>query len=126
MATFGDRLRRLRTENNLTQDDLAEIFHKTKATISNYETGRYEPSLDIIIDLADHFNVSIDFLMGRTDRPHEIPGEALSKELKELIDNGDIKYIDAIKDAKQQGLSPEAVQEIIKIFSDLDKFKNKE
>lgn len=48
---------------------LAEAIDTTKATISNFENAQRNPSLEMLIKLADYFNVSIDFLIGRTNDP---------------------------------------------------------
>ena len=67
--TFQERLRLLRTEKGLSQRQVAEEFGITKVGYQNYEAGRREPSLDALSALADFFNVSIDYLFGRTDNP---------------------------------------------------------
>lgn len=63
---LGERLVYLREEAGLTQEKLAAIFKTKKATISRYETGTREPKLDLLIEFADFFKVSIDYLVGRT------------------------------------------------------------
>ena len=67
--SFQERLRLLRTEKGLSQRQVAEEFGITKVGYQNYEAGRREPSLDALSALADFFNVSIDYLFGRTDNP---------------------------------------------------------
>jgi transcriptional regulator with XRE-family HTH domain len=64
---LGKRLMILREEAGLTQEKLAEIFNTKKATISRYETGTRDPKLDTLVDFADYFNVSTDYLLGRTE-----------------------------------------------------------
>ena len=64
---LGERLMLLREESGLTQEKLAEIFKTKKATISRYETGTRDPKLDMLIEFADFFDVSVDFLLGRTE-----------------------------------------------------------
>lgn len=64
---FGDRLKQLREESSLTQQELGEKINLTKANISKYETGRLQPNIDTINFLAKYFNVSTDYLLGRTD-----------------------------------------------------------
>lgn len=66
---FPSRLRELRTSNNLTLEELGKKVGSTRGTIGNYENGNKKPSLDTLIKLADYFNVSIDYLVGRTDDP---------------------------------------------------------
>lgn len=64
---FGERLKLLRNERNLTQEDIAEILNVGRPTIAGYETKGKEPNYDTLKKLADFFNVSIDYLLGRTD-----------------------------------------------------------
>lgn len=67
MASFGDRLKQLRKESNLTQQELACKFYLNKSSISRYENGTQLPEHDLLEKIADYFNVSIDYLLGRTD-----------------------------------------------------------
>ena len=69
MQTFSDRLIALRKERGLTQDDLAQIIHKKRSTVSGYETELKEPDFDVVCFLANYFGVSTDYLLGRTDEP---------------------------------------------------------
>ena len=64
MVDFGNRIKTLRQQNNLTQAQLAERLGLTKSVISAYETGLRMPSYDILISLARIFKVSTDFLLG--------------------------------------------------------------
>ena len=68
MSKFAARIRELRTAGNYTQEDLGEILGVKKYSIYTYEKGRSEPNIDGLIALADFFDVSIDYLVGRTDR----------------------------------------------------------
>ncbi|KDA51355.1 transcriptional regulator, XRE family [Leuconostoc mesenteroides subsp. cremoris T26] len=62
-----DRLRELRKERNVTQQELADDMLVTIRTLARYESGEREPRVSILIDLADYFKVSIDYLVGRID-----------------------------------------------------------
>lgn len=66
MDTFADRFRLLRNEANLSQAQLADLLELGKAAIGHYETGYRQPSLSILEQLATLFDVSTDFLLGRT------------------------------------------------------------
>lgn len=66
---FPERLKELRCSNNLTMEMLGNEIGSTRGTISNFENGYKKPSLDILIRIADYFNVSIDYLIGRTNDP---------------------------------------------------------
>ena len=67
MATFADRLRSLRKENNITQQELANKFFITKSAVSKYENGVNTPENKLLQELAGFFDVSVDYLLGRTD-----------------------------------------------------------
>ena len=56
----------LREEKGITQLELAGIIHVTRNTISSYETGTIQPSYSVLVRLADFYNVSLDYLFGRT------------------------------------------------------------
>lgn len=62
-----DRLKELREEVELNQEEVAKKISVTRATYSNYEIGRTEPSISILKDIANFYNVSIDYLCGNTN-----------------------------------------------------------
>lgn len=64
---FKERLKELRIEKNLTQDKLAKLVGMSKMTISHWESGYCEPSIAQLIILSDLFEVSVDYLIGKTD-----------------------------------------------------------
>ncbi|SHH54042.1 Helix-turn-helix domain-containing protein [Caloranaerobacter azorensis DSM 13643] len=66
-ATFGERFKQLRKEKNMTQEELAKKFFLNKSSISRYEQNKQVPEMDLLKGFADFFNVSIDYLLGRTD-----------------------------------------------------------
>ena len=63
-----NRIRDLREDRDLRQSDLAAATGIDQRTISNYETGKSNPDSDALIRLADFFNVSIDYLVGRVQQ----------------------------------------------------------
>lgn len=63
------RLRELRRKRNITQQRLALELHMSQNTISRYETGEREAGYAELIRIADYFNVSVDYLLERTDDP---------------------------------------------------------
>ena len=85
-----NRIRDLREDANLKQSDLAAATGIDQRTISNYETGKTYPDSYSLIKLADFFQVSIDYLVGRTDYDFSSAGkrialiEQIQKELDEL------------------------------------------
>lgn len=63
------RLKQIRKENGISQLKLAIELNTNQNTISRYETGEREPGINELIRIADYFNVSIDYLLERTDNP---------------------------------------------------------
>lgn len=61
---FKERLKQLRIETETKQEALARYLNVGISTVSMYETGQREPSLDILIKIAEYFNVSVDYLLG--------------------------------------------------------------
>lgn len=64
---FGNRIKKLRIENNLTQEELGKKLNVGKSTVANYESGYSEPEGEKISKLASIFNVSIDYLLGNNN-----------------------------------------------------------
>ena len=65
---YYPRLRDLREDADLTQTQLVRLLGMHKTTYTNYEQGKREPPLELIIRLAEFYNVSIDYIAGLTDR----------------------------------------------------------
>lgn len=63
------RLKELRKKKGISQLRLATDLNTTQNTISRYETGEREPGIEELLKIADYFNVSVDYLLGRTDDP---------------------------------------------------------
>lgn len=63
------RIRNLREDNDLTQKQIAGILLCDQSLYSKYERGEREIPLSLVIALADYYNVSVDYLVGRTDNP---------------------------------------------------------
>lgn len=65
--SFGIILKKLRQDNNLTQDELAKKIDTSRSNIANYENDKNMPSVDILEKLSKLFNVSTDYLLGKSD-----------------------------------------------------------
>lgn len=66
---FPVRLRKLRERTGRKQYAVAHCFGVSRRTLSRYEKGELEPTKQILVEMADYFEVSIDYLVGRTDNP---------------------------------------------------------
>lgn len=117
MAKFCDRLKALREDNDILSKDFAKAMNVESSTISNWERGARFPKEDMLIKIADYFNCSLDYLLGRTDNPdaviyttkygdetveievdksypHKLTPEDVTKMIKELEDVGfDVKTL---------------------------------
>lgn len=104
---FGERLKIIRTENNLKQADLAALLNVSNSTIGMYEQGRRDPDTETIKFLAKHFGVTTDWLLGVSDicNPYKDKKNMPTKAYHNLYQSGlpeeDIKkveeYIELLK-----------------------------
>ena len=69
---FGERLKELREEKGMTQQDLAVFLNVSRPSISGYENDSNDPSLDVLKKISDLFNVSADYLLDRTKERYNI------------------------------------------------------
>ncbi len=77
MDVFAKRLKELRNAQGMTQVDLGNLLHSSGAVISTYENGR-EPSYDILVNIANIFDVSIDYLLGKSAVKHVDSGALMT------------------------------------------------
>ena len=78
-----NRLRKLRIEKGLLQSDIAKIINKSERTVGFYETGERDMGTETLSILADFFNISIDYLLGKTDI--ENSGQQIDDVLNEAM-----------------------------------------
>lgn len=104
MPTFGERFKQLRNERGLKQEELINEFNKkfhfsfTKSAISQYENGKRIPEIQALSAFSDFFNVSVDYLLGKSnERTKGINENTISfntrdkaKEILEVIKNAGI------------------------------------
>lgn len=65
--TFGKRLRALREQRGLRQEDIGKVINVGKSAVSQWESGARIPDLETVNRLSSYFGVSVDYLLGRTD-----------------------------------------------------------
>ncbi|MBD5106436.1 MAG: helix-turn-helix transcriptional regulator [Lachnospiraceae bacterium] len=90
MAEMGEILAELRKDKHLLQKDLADFLSISIGTVSNYETGAHEPDFETLCKLADFFQVSTDYLLGRTDLPYDV--KKLNEPIRDGITISDITH----------------------------------
>lgn len=96
-----DRLKQLRIEKGKTQKEMAKDLGTTDVSIGRYESGTREPKTDILNALADYFDVTTDYLLGRTDE---------KRPKKERFQN--VNSISAHRIGKIEKLSEEALDQL--------------
>ena len=70
---FGERLRKARMEKGMRQEDIGKVVHVGKSTVSQWENNIHVPDLETITKIANHLNISVDWLTGRISTPSPIP-----------------------------------------------------
>lgn len=65
---IGQTIRDLRKQKRMSQTELAKIIHVSQQTVTAWETGKAEPSSSAVSNLADYFNVTTDYLLGRPEQ----------------------------------------------------------
>ena len=63
-----ERIRNLREDSDLTQMELGQLLHISQRAYSHYESGDRKIPLEILVSLAEYFQCSIDYLLGRTEK----------------------------------------------------------
>ena len=70
MPNFASRLKKLRKDRNMLQKNLAEELDLAQTTIANYEQNKRFPNQETLIKIARYFNVSLDYMLGQTEKPY--------------------------------------------------------
>lgn len=100
-----NNIRKLRKEKNLTQKELAKILNVSDRSVGFYETGERDPDTETLNKLANFFNVSIDYLLGRTEIKKSTNKEDMANQLIQvLIDAGELEPGEELTDEKRERL----------------------
>jgi len=99
ISNLGDRLKKIRKDKNLRQIDLANSLGLAQTTIANYEQGTRFPNEKTLSQIADFFNISLDYLLGRSDTL--INNEAITYQQRDINENTEFlllrkKYFDFV------------------------------
>lgn len=115
---LGVRIRKLRERDSLSQKTLANTLGITQQAVAKWEGGKAEPDTAMILNIANIFDVSTDYLLGRTDNPQHkiIVKEDLPAELARYVD-----YIEILKDYSVEDISPEELKEVIEFAKKIKK-----
>ena len=87
MATVSERLRGLRESLNISQAKLAVLCGTNQSSVNRYEHGQSEAPYKILLWYADYFDVSLDYIFGRTDKPEGVRYDNHPAALKRKIAN---------------------------------------
>ncbi|HCR3206413.1 TPA: helix-turn-helix transcriptional regulator [Enterococcus faecium] len=117
---FGTRLKELRKSKKLTQQQLGDIIHVSKVSISGYERGERSPDRETLTALADYFNVTTDYLLGRNQTPEWATKEDIIELDKLLESNANMAY-------GGETLTPEQLQRVRDVLAGMFwKFKKED
>jgi len=94
--SFAERLQELREDRGISRKDLAAKLNITVSALGMYEQGRREPNLEMLVRLADCFDVTLDFLVGRSFNEEETKNIIEALHLKSQIDKLPQGYKDII------------------------------
>ena len=107
---FSRIFKDLRKDKGLKQTDIANIFEVDRSTISKWEQGTNKPTADLLEDIANYFNVSIDYLMGRQQVKDNYNtfrrNERSMQLLEEYTKLNDLGKHEAVKRIKELSLIP--------------------
>lgn len=98
---FPAKLRFLREQRGLTQQDFGRLFRLSKQTISAYENGDASPPADTLILMADYFGVTVDYILDRT--PPSSPLDELNSENRKKV----LEYAHLLLNAQEQAIDAE-------------------
>lgn len=113
MSTVGNRLRTLRESVKLSQTKLGKMAELKQATVNRYEHGNAEAPYRVLMWYAEHFDVSMDYIFGRTDKP-----QGKLYEFKPNIPNEDLRQFIEMCFDKDSPVSEKLKQNIITLFEE--------
>lgn len=93
---FRIRLKKLRENKNLSQYDLAHDLSISQSAIGNWESGKREPNFSMMQKIANYFNVSVDYLLGREDSP--------TFTIPDTLKDTQIAFTDGLQDLDEEEL----------------------
>lgn len=106
-----ERVKYLRKQHHLTQQQLADILHVSQQSIHKYEHGITTPDLDTLRTMANYFNTSVDYILGVTDIPNKI--EPVTDT---MLNQAELELLETYRNtsASQKALLQELIYEFTK------------
>lgn len=108
-----NNVKKLRIEKGLTQKELAEIMHVHQTAVSQWENSKYNPDLQVALQLAEFFNVSVEFLLGQTQERNGMYVAQNIKDSNFVQGSGTVSIDNSFSNSQEE-------KEIIRIFRNLD------
>lgn len=109
---IGDRIKKLRDENNISQADLSEFLGISQQALSKWENGKTQPDNETLVKLSNYFNVSIDYLLGNSE----------SKKINKPYDD----ELEKVLFSKAKDLTYDEKKTIINVINAIKKETDKE
>lgn len=124
MATFGERLKSEREKRKLSQQELASRLNISQSSIAYYEKNRKQPPHPTLIKIANHFDVSIDYLLGETDNPSTTNDVSIDPEWVKLHDEikqkgAELEATALLRTASK--MTADQLRDILKVLNMIDK-----
>ena len=122
MGSFAQVFKDLRTKSKLTQQEMADKLNISRSSGGMYESGERESSFELLEQIADYFNVDMNYLLGKSELSEHIPqGYYLNDDAREMaqfmFDNPEYKVLfDASRKVRKDDIA------LVKAL--MDKFKN--
>lgn len=105
MNGFAEIFKYLRLREGLTQKEMADRLGIAKSTVSMYENGNREPDFELLEQIADYFNVDMNFLLGKDKDERYFLDEKTTQIAQEIFDNEELKLLfDAAVDSSPEDL----------------------
>jgi transcriptional regulator with XRE-family HTH domain len=105
LTVLGERIKKLRKQRKITQEELGKKVNVTKVSISGYENGNRTPDTETLQKIADYFGVTTDYLLGRTDEKERSWNDLTEKDEKDIAKRMEELKKDLMEGADSDGLN---------------------
>lgn len=119
MQILSERLKKLREDLGISQAKLANEIGVTQASVNRYETDKTTPTAETLLWYADRFDVSLDYIFGRTDEPQ---GKLYSYQPKPAASSEMLEFVEMCFDPKSP-MNEQLKQTLIKMLEESRKDK---
>ena len=132
-SKFSQRLRQLREEKGILQKNIAEVLNITRAAITQYENDNRFPDQEMLMKIADFYDVTLDYLLGRTDvryindiiPVYEFNIKDIEESIMFILDQEDITLDGETLSYESKLILESSIHNGIKLARDINQYKNK-